>query len=565
MPPIDEISVLLVDDDIVDRKNITRMLDTDNPTHYVITAATSFPEALSILKKSRFDICLVDYYLGGYTGLELLEKIHYINPHSSVIMLTGSDSEEIDNLSLEAGASSFLNKNSLTSTLLERSIRYAIYHKKLSIEHEHLAYYDPLTKLANRILFFDRLTYLIEQPHHHTQIHALLYIDLDYFQQLNESYTHAVGDAVLQYLSALLLQSVRAVDTVARLGGDEFALILEATTADDAHTIAQEIIKKLESPFLIQDLSLSVSVSIGMTFFPDSDLQKPQLILEQADQALSYAKKLGRKRYCHFDNKLKQLTEENSLFEEDLRLALKGNKIFPHYQPQYCLKTNEVEAFEALARWQRTELDLVYPQHFITQIEELKLMPELTEVIIKRACSELVEWLKTHPDLRTTINISTSGRVNSYLLNVIKRALHESEIQPQQLELEFDAVALIANPELTRVTLNELDSLGVNITINNFGKGDISLWSLAELPISTLKIDMSLIHGIGVSLSKEIIVKVILDMAKQFSLKTVAVGVETEEQAAFLLRYGCDNVQGYLYSRALNYEDCCALLAKHSQ
>ncbi len=192
-------------------------------------------------------------------------------------------------------------------------------------------------------------------------------------------------------------------------------------------------------------------------------------------------------------------------------------------------------------------------------------MPELTEVIIKRACAELFEWLKTHSNLRVTINISTSGRVNNYLLDVVKTALYESKIQPQQLELEFDAIALITNPELTRETVNEIDNLGVNITINNFGKGDISLWSLAELPISTLKIDMSLIHGIGTSLSKEIIVKVIIDMAKQFSLKTVAVGVETEEQAAFLLRYGCDNVQGYLYSRARSYEDCDMLLTKSNQ
>lgn len=556
---MNDINVLLVDDDRIDIENITTLLTSNSSTNYHITAADSFPKAISTLKKSAFDVCLFDYYLGGYTGLELLEKVHQIDPDTSVIMLTGAENEEIDQLSLEAGASSFLNKNSLTNTLLERTIRYTLHHKKLSIEHEHLAYYDSLTRLANRILFFDRLGHLLNNPQKRPQMHALLYIDVDYFQELNESYGRAIGDAILQYLSALLLQSVRAADTVARLGGDEFAIILEGSSAEDSKTIAQEIIYQLEEPLPIKGLSLPVSVSIGITLFPETEKQAPQQVLEHADQALTYAKKTGRRRYYHFDSKPVQ---DNNSFEADLRFALNNQQIIPHYQPQICLKTNKIEAIETLARWQRTEQDLVYPQHFINQIEELKLMPQLTEVIIKKACEDLANLTKVSPQLRVTANISSKERMNHDLLHLIKTALIDYAIPAQQLELEFDAITLTTNPELMRYALEELDDLGVNITINNFGKGDISLWSLAEFPISTLKIDMSLIHGIGVNLSKEIIVKVILDMAKQFSLKTVAVGVETEEQADFLKRYDCDNVQGYLYSRPLSYEECSNLLAK---
>lgn len=557
---VESMNVLLVDDDAIDRERIAKMLKEQHRYDYQITVAANYEEALPCLENEVFDVCLIDYYLGSHIGLELLEKVNISSSMSSVIMLTGADSEEIDEESLQAGVADFLSKNTLTAKLLDRSIRYATHHKKLSIEYERLAHYDDLTKLVNRSLFFDRLTHLITQSYRHHREHALLYIDLDYFKNINDAHGYAVGDTILQMFADRLLQSVRSLDTVARLGGDEFAIILEEITPEDTQQVAQKLLKKMAVPFVVDSLALEINASIGIAFFPYSTSQNPNTILEQADQALYHAKKLGRKRYCYFDNQLRKFFEEKTTLGQELRSAIQNRQIYPHYQPQYSLRKAKIEAFEALARWQRSDNELVFPQQFIEHAEQLNIMPALTEAMIKQACIDLEEWTGIDPDIKVAINISTSDSVNDYLLQVIKNALKEHEIHANQLELEFDASALITQPDETIEILNKLSNLGVSITINNFGKGDISLWSLAELSINTIKIDMSLIHGIGVSLPKEIIVKVILDMAKQFSLKTVAVGVETKEQADFLSRYGCDNVQGYLYSRPLSHQDTCKML-----
>lgn len=560
----ENVNVLLVDDDGIDREYIIGMLNGNHKHNYDVTVAANYQEALPLLENNYFDVCLVDYYLGNHTGLELLHKINLINSITSVIMLTGADAEDIDDEALQAGVSNFLSKNNLTAKLLDRSIRYATHHKKLSIEYERLAHYDELTKLVNRSVFFDRMTVLIQQSKKYEQEHALLYFDLDFFKNINEAYGYKVGDSILQMCANRLLQSVRSVDTVARLGGDEFAIILENITLQNTQKVVEKLTQTIAKPFVIDETCVEVSASIGITFFPDDDQQDPSLILEQADQALYHAKKVGRKSYCYFDDQLKQSLGERKIQEQDLRDGLDNDEFYPHYQPQYCLQTGKIEGFEALARWQPSTQELIFPQQFIKQAERLKIMPQLTASILNKTCADLKKWSEMNATIKAAVNISTSDSVNDYLLSMIEEALQEHDIEAQQLELEFDASALIIEPDATLNILEKLSGLGVNITINNFGKGNISLWSLAELSISTIKIDMSLIHGIGVSLPKEIIVKVILDMAKQFSLKTVAVGVETKEQAAFLSRYGCDNVQGYLYSRPLSSQGAYQLLEKYS-
>ncbi|TBR38160.1 GGDEF domain-containing response regulator [Marinomonas agarivorans] len=560
----EHVNVLLVDDDGIDREYIINMLSGNHRHQYDVTVAQNYQDALPLLEEHYFDVCLIDYYLGNHTGLELLKKINSLNSMTSVIMLTGADAEDIDDQALQAGVSNFLSKNTLTSKLLDRSIRYATHHKKLSVEYERLAHYDDLTKLVNRSLFFDRLTHLIKRSQRDKHKHALLYLDLDFFKNINETYGYKIGDLILKMCANRLLQSVRSVDTVARLGGDEFALILENISPKDTQKVIEKIVQAIEKTFTISDIDFEISASIGITFFSDETPQEPGIILEQADQALYQAKKAGRQRHCYFDDQLKKDIGKNRILGQDIRNALQKGEFLPHYQPQYNLQTGDIESFEALARWQRSEQELIYPQQFLDQVEQLKIMPVLTEMILDKACVDLKKLSAINSDIKIAVNISATDSVNDNLLEMVKSVLKKHDIQAQQLELEFDASALIVHPDETMNILDKLNRLGISITINNFGKGNISLWSLAELSIATINIDMSLIHGIGVSLPKEIIVKVILDMAKQFSLKTVAVGVETKEQASFLARYGCDNVQGYLYSRPLSIKDASQLLENYS-
>ncbi len=555
------IKLLIVDDDNVDRKRIERYLSCNQRYKYHIVTANDYDTALLLLTETQFNVCLFDYYLNGHTGLELLEKAQHLNPTASIIMLTGQVDDAIDEQLLLAGASDFLHKDDITEVVLNRAIRYAIHHKKMAIEHEYLAHYDELTQLVNRNLFFDRLTHLIKSLQRHNRHHAILYIDVDYFKKINDRYGHHIGDILLKEFAKRLLTSIRASDTAARLGGDEFAVILECVDEENTRDIAQKILYQMEEPFFIENLKIHISVSIGFTLFPSEDLVDAQGILKQADDALYQAKHGGRKRYFHFDTEHKKAYKEALNLENDFTIALKSKQIFPFYQAQYCLHTGDVVGFEALARWNHPRKGFISPNVFIPFAEKLSLISTLTEAMLKRACADLATWSNSHPHLKIAINISANECSNHQLLNHIKQMIICKKIRPEQLQLEVTESVLISQPTLSIDILNSLHELGVSIAVDDFGTGYSSLNYLTELPIDTLKIDMSFVQGIGINAQKEVIIKVIIDLAKRLSLKVIAEGVETQEQAHFLKEHQCDIVQGYLYAMPCAYKDCQKILS----
>ncbi len=557
------INLLVVDDDDVDQKRIKRYLSNNQYYKYHIVTASNYETALQLLTENQFDVCLFDYYLNDHTGLELLEKTQRLNPTASIIMLTGQVDDAIDEQLLLAGASDFLHKDEITEIVLNRAIRYAIHHKKMAIEHEHLAHYDELTQLVNRNLFFDRLTHLVESLQRHDRHHAVLYIDVDYFKKINDKYGHYIGDMLLKQFASRLLSNIRASDTAARLGGDEFAIILEGVNEKNARDAAQKILCQMEEPFYIENLKIDISVSIGFTLFPSEDLVDAQGILRQADDALYQAKHGGRKRYFHFDTDRKKTYEETLNLENDFTIALRSKQIFPFYQAQYCLHTGRLIGFEALARWNHPQKGFISPTIFIPFSEKLSLISSVTETMLKRACADLATWSSAHPHLKIAINISANECSNHQLLRHIEYMIEHAQIQPEQLQLEVTESVLINQPTLSIDILNSLHELGVSIAVDDFGTGYSSLSYLTELPIDTLKIDMSFVQGIGVNPQKEVIVKVIIDLAKRLSLKVIAEGVETKEQANFLKEHDCDIVQGYLYAKPCAYRDCQKILSEN--
>jgi diguanylate cyclase (GGDEF)-like protein len=432
--------------------------------------------------------------------------------------------------------------------------------EETSLEQEYLANHDPLTKLANRSLLFSRLANLTEQLYRYDRHHAILYIDLDFFKKINDEYGHAVGDKVLFEFAKRLVRKVRKSDTIARLGGDEFAIILEEITSENAYLIAQKLLEDMKTPLMIDNVTINISISIGMTFFPNEESQDPTVLLKQADQALYNAKKSGRQQYRCFDKALQIAHEESTQLENDLKDAIKNQEIFPHFQPQYCLRTQKIVGLEALARWQHLEKGFISPGLFIPSAEKLSLITLLTESIMTKAGENFVSFLKIDPSLKIAINISGSDCCNPYISYLTKKMIEENQLRPEQIELEVTESVLIEQAESATDMLTALNDLGVSIAIDDFGTGYSSLSYLTSLPIDVLKIDMSFVQGIGTNLQQEIVIKVIVDLAKRLSLKVLAEGIETQAQADFLIQSGCDYGQGYFYSKPCSPDGIIKLL-----
>lgn len=552
------INILLVDDDDIDRESVKRMLKKSKSSKFHIDESDDFAGAIELLEKNDYAACLIDYNLSDRTGLELLDAIRKTSLDSSIILLTGMEEEFIANEAMEAGASDFLSKSDITAKLLERSIRYAIHHKKMGKERDYLAHHDSLTGLVNRALFFNRLNHQLERINRQSEGSAILYIDIDAFKSINDAYGHEFGDSVLKAFAERLSESVRSCDTISRLGGDEFVVLLENLDAANAHLVSQKILKSFDSPLLINAVNLYVTVSIGMKFFQAENLTANQLLV-QADQALYVAKHEGKKTYRNYNASMQKVKDENLSLEHDFLLALKAGHIVPYYQPKYCVSTGRINGFEVLARWPHESRGFVPPSVFIPCAEKLSVILQLTEQILNRSCEQLVLLKEKFSGTTISVNISASICSNPTLISMVDKAVRKNGLEYSDLELEVTETAFMANPKKSIEILGAINATGVRIAVDDFGKGYSSLSYLTELPIDVLKIDLDFVQGIGVSLPKESVIKVIIDLSRRLGFTVVAEGVETAEQLAFLKEHSVDLVQGYYFSKPLSFSDCLQL------
>lgn len=552
------INILLVDDDDIDRESVKRMLNKSKSSKFHIDESSDFAGAIELLEKNDYAACLVDYNLSDRTGLELLDAIKKTSLDSSIILLTGMEEEFIANEAMKAGASDFLSKDDITAKLLERTIRYSIHHKKMGKERDYLAHHDSLTGLVNRALFFNRLNHQLERIHRQPEGSAILYIDIDAFKSINDAYGHEFGDSVLKEFAKRLLESVRSCDTISRLGGDEFVILLENLDQANAHLVSQKILKSFDSSLTISAVNLYVTVSIGMKFFNAENLTANQLLV-QADQALYVAKHEGKKTYRNYNASMQKVKDEDMSLEYDFILALKKGQIVPYYQPKYCVNTGKIDGFEVLARWPHKSRGFVPPDVFIPCAEKLFTILELTEQILNRACEDHALLKQRFPGITISVNVSASSCSSPTLMSMVDNAVRKNGLEYSELELEVTETAFMTNPKKSIEILGAINATGVKIAVDDFGKGYSSLSYLTELPIDTLKIDMDFVQGIGMSMPKESVVKVIIDLSKRLGFSVVAEGVETAEQLAFLKEHSVDLVQGYFFSKPLSLANCLQL------
>jgi len=433
--------------------------------------------------------------------------------------------------------------------------------RALGAEMSHLAQHDILTNLPNRTLLQDRLTQAIATASRNDSRIAVLFLDLDGFKHINDSLGHGTGDRLLHLVAKRLLAAVRTSDTVSRMGGDEFVILLsEVAHAGDAGVKAGKILSALSAPFEIEQNTLRVTASIGVTTYPE-DGQSAELLIRNADLAMYQAKEKGRSNYQFFEKGMNVRAVERQSIEGDLRYALERDEFVMHYQPKIDLKTGEITGVEALVRWQHPERGLVGPLQFISIAEDCGLMLPIGKWVLRESCRQAKAWQDAGlPPIEIAVNVSSVEFRNDEFLEGISKILKETGLEARYLELELTETVLMQHAEFSVPLLQKLKVMGVRLAIDDFGTGYSSLSYLRQFPIDTLKVDQSFIHEINAETDEATIISAVINMGCRMRHRVIAEGVETAEQLAFLRAHGCDEGQGYYFARPMPALETAKLL-----
>ncbi len=433
--------------------------------------------------------------------------------------------------------------------------------RAMAFEMEHLAQHDFLTGLPNRILLAERLSRAIGLANRHGKQVALLYMDLDCFKNVNDSLGHAIGDQVLQSAAQRLMANVRDTDTVSRQGGDEFVILLsEIEHPQDAALIADKLLAAFALPQLIAGHELHISLSIGISIYPDDGVDA-ETLMQNADTAMYHAKSGGRKSYQFFKAAMNRNAVQRQLVESNLRRALKEGEFFLQYQPQIGFASGEMTGAEVLIRWQDPENGLVSPAQFVPIAEECGLIVPMGLWVLREVCGQVKSWLNAGlPAVPVAVNISAIEFGHKDFLEEVTRILRETGLEPKYLEFELTESVLMHNLESSSLLLHDLKAMGVKLAIDDFGTGYSSLSYLKRFPIDTLKIDQSFVRDIAVDADNANIVSAIIGMGRSLKQRVVAEGVETEDQLCFLKKQQCVEGQGFLFGRPVLAEDFARLL-----
>jgi diguanylate cyclase (GGDEF)-like protein/PAS domain S-box-containing protein len=427
--------------------------------------------------------------------------------------------------------------------------------KESELRSQYLGSHDALTGLPNRSLLEDRLGHAIAHAHRSMRLVAVLFLDLDRFKVINDSLGHKSGDELLCILADRMSQSMREGDTLARLGGDEFVILLEGLESESqAAFIAEDLLSRIAQTLTLEMQAVTPSASMGIGIYP-KDGQDAAMLLKNADIAMYHAKEAGGNCLRFFDEEMNAQAVRRMLIESSLRKALEpgSEELSLHYQPIIELASGCLVGMEALARWNCQDQSISSPDNFIPVAEETGLIIPLSEKLLRLACRQFRRWqAQWCSDAVLSINLSVRQLISSELVPMVRSVLHETEMNPSLLQLEITETALMKDVEHARLVLRELAQLGIKLCIDDFGTGYSSLSYLKTLPIHKLKIDQSFVRDIVIDKDDAAIVIATIGLAHNLGLKVTSEGVETEAQMTFLKEHGCDEGQGYYFSRALD-------------
>ncbi|MBX3699992.1 MAG: EAL domain-containing protein [Dokdonella sp.] len=426
---------------------------------------------------------------------------------------------------------------------------------------------DPLTGLPNRLLFNDRLNSAIAEAHRGSEMLAVIFVDVDRFKTINDSLGHAVGDQVLVAVARRLKATVRGTDTVARYAGDEFTLILRhIVQRDDVMRIAEKIVRAMEVPLQLADgLELSITTSLGVSFYPD-DATDAERLLKQADVAMYSAKGMGRNNFQAYVAVSEESHRQRLALEAKLRQAERNGELRVFFQPQVDALSEDIVGMEALLRWEHPELGMISPGFFVPLAEETGLIISIGEWVLQAACREARRWQQEYGvRLRLGVNLSPLQLRQPTLVRTVESVLQQTGLEARMLDLEVtESISAKSIPNLI-TTLNGLRELGCGVSLDDFGTGQSSLDYIKRFPADSIKIDQAFVRNIGLDPDDEAIVRATLSMAHDLNCKVVAEGVETEEHFQFLRNEGCDVLQGFLFCRPLSVASFDNLLKERAR
>ncbi|MDC7223805.1 MAG: sensor domain-containing phosphodiesterase, partial [Spirochaetales bacterium] len=438
---------------------------------------------------------------------------------------------------------------------LERMLRipfHLVSDALVKIESEkkinYLAYYDPLTDLPNRALFFDRMEQAGALAERTGKKVAVMLMDLDSFKNINDSLGHDAGDLLLRQVSERLSHRIREYDTMSRFGGDEFLFLLsQINSRDEVASIAGKLIQALSEPIFIAGEPFHITGSAGISLFPD-DGTGTEILINSADMAMYESKGKGKNCFTFYDAGMKEGAHEKICLTNELYRALEREEFLLYYQPQVALEGTRIVGMEALIRWNHPERGLILPSLFIPLAEDCGLINPMGHWVLETACSHNKSLQdRGFPPVKVAVNLSVKQFAGGVLAEEVKEVLRKTGLEPQYLELEITEGIAMGDSHMIMSTLQELRQMGITVSIDDFGTEYSSLNRLKEMPVDRIKIDKNFIQGITLNKNDESITAFIVDLSKSLNLKVVAEGVESDAQISFLLEKSCDEIQGYYF------------------
>ncbi|MHB1286637.1 MAG: putative bifunctional diguanylate cyclase/phosphodiesterase [Leptospirales bacterium] len=543
------LTVLMVEDNPGDIYLVRELLLHEGENRIELLTSNRISGAIKLLLEYRIDAVLLDLGLPDENGLETVRKIREADEYIPIVILSGLEDEKLAVDAIEMGAQDFLVKGTISGHLLTRSIFYAIKRKEMDRQLNHLSFHDPLTSLANRKMFYERIHRSIDWAERHQKSIALVFLDLNDFKNVNDLFGYTTGDMLLKEVASRLQNALRRTDTIARIGGDEFAIILDdVSDTQSVGLIVQHVLEKITRPYSLDPNEVNIRVSVGISLYPLDGKSSDELI-RTADRAMEQSKESGTTQFRFYNNAMEQSERSRRQLQNEVGQAIHNGELSLFYQPKLNLRTGEIFGMEALVRWNHPLKGLQLPEYFLPAIQGTDLIVDLGDWVIREAVRQLEQWRGSSLSLPVSVNVDVLQLKKPEFLSKLKGVLlAHPNVPPQSLELEIlETTAMGEFPEM-RHLFDEIHRAGVGLTLDDFGTGYSSLAYLKNLPFDTLKIDRSFVMDMVLHREDLAIIESVSSLAHIFERTVIAEGMEKPEYGAILLRLGCDRAQGFAIS-----------------